>query len=297
MRTHHASLSFILLCTVGAGCAADTTEPDALGLEVGADTQALDTKPRLLALGDSIAFGYNPFGDFTKDKNFAGYPEALKADFSAKNASCPGETTKSFFDSNPDTAPDNGCRFYKATYPLHVNYGTNVTQMDYALSRITSSDPEDVPQQITLNLAGNDIFVKQKQCNNDPTCFAQGATALIQAIAANTGMILGTLRGAGYAGPITLMNLYATDYTNTPPNSGTLQFLAGLNGAIAQVAATPGINAKVADAFGAFAAAAGAQTPCAAGLLIPDPNNPGKCDVHPTQAGQAILADSVRNAH
>src|SRR5262252_3420210 len=130
MRKLHASLSFVLLCTAGVGCAAETDGPDALGPDVEANTQALDDKGRLLALGDSIAFGFNPFGDFTKDKNFSGYPEALKSDFSVKNASCEGETTKSFFDS---TAPDNGCRAYKSTYPLHVNYGSNVTQMDYAL--------------------------------------------------------------------------------------------------------------------------------------------------------------------
>jgi lysophospholipase L1-like esterase len=106
----------------------------------------------------------------------------------------------------------------------------------------------------------------------------------------NVGTILATLRGAGYTGPITVMNLYSTTYTDT----NTLTFLAGLNGAMAQVAHQ--FSAKVANAFGAFQTAAGAQSPCAAGLLIPVPNQPGVCDVHPTQAGQAILADSVRNA-
>src|SRR5262245_60444002 len=193
MRTLNASLSLVVLCTVGVGCAAETDSPDALGLEVEADTQALD-KGRLLALGDSIAFGYNPFGDFSKDKNFSGYPEALKDDFSVKNASCAGETSKSFYDN---TAPDNGCRAYKGAYPLHVNYGANVTQMDYALSRITSAEPEDVPTQITLNVAGNDIFLLQKQCAIDPSpqatpaeCFAARAGALIGSIAQNVGIIL-----------------------------------------------------------------------------------------------------------
>jgi lysophospholipase L1-like esterase len=189
MRTLNASLSLILLCTAGVGCAAEMDGPDGRGLEVGADSQALD-KGRLLALGDSIAFGYSPFGDFTKDKNFSGYPEALKSDYSVKNSSCPGETSKSFFDN---TAPDNGCRSYKATYPLHVNYGNNVTQLDYALSRVTSTDPEDVPTQITLNVSGNDIFLLQDQCASAPNpaaCFGQGAPALIGSIAQNAATIL-----------------------------------------------------------------------------------------------------------
>jgi lysophospholipase L1-like esterase len=290
MRTLNASLSLILLCTAGVGCAAETDGPDGRGLEVGADTQALD-KGRLLALGDSIAFGYSPFGDFTKDKNFSGYPEALKSDYSVKNSSCPGETSKSFFDN---TAPDNGCRSYKATYPLHVNYGNNVTQLDYALSRVTSTDPEDVPTQITLNVSGNDIFLLQDQCASAPNpaaCFGQGAPALIGSIAQNVATILGSLRGAGYTGAITYMNLYSTDYT-VP---STLQFLAALNGTVSSVAKN-NFGAKIADAFTAFQTAAGSQSPCAAGLLIPVPNNPGTCDVHPTAAGQAVLADSVRNA-
>src|SRR5262245_30574120 len=194
MRKLYASLSLTLLCTAGVGCAAETDAPDSLAVEVEADTQALEEKGRLLALGDSIAFGYNPFGDFTKDKNFSGYPEALKDEFSVKNASCAGETSKSFYDN---TAPDNGCRAYKAAYPLHVNYGSNVTQMDYALSRITSSEPEDVPTQITLNVSGNDIFLLQKQCAIDPSpqatpaeCFAARAGALIGSIAQNVGIIL-----------------------------------------------------------------------------------------------------------
>jgi lysophospholipase L1-like esterase len=290
MRTFNASLSLILLCTAGVGCAAETDGPEGLGQEVGADTQALD-KGRLLALGDSIAFGYNPFADFTQEKNFAGYPEALKSDYSVKNSACPGETSKSFFDN---TAPDNGCRSYKANYPLHVNYAGSVTQMDYALARITSNDPGDVPTQITLNLSGNDIFLLQGQCATtaDPAgCFAQGAGPLIGSIATNVATILGSIRGAGYTGPITYMNLYATDYS-VP---STLQFLAALNGTVSNVAKN-NFGAKIADAFTALKNAAGSQSPCAAGLLIPVPGHPGTCDVHPTAAGQAVLADSVRNA-
>ena len=289
MRKLHASLSLTLLCVTAIGCAAETDAPDVLGAEVEADTLALE-KGRLLALGDSIAFGYNPFGDFTKDKNFAGYPEALKDEFSVKNSSCPGETSGSFLDA---TKPDRGCRAYKAAYPLHVNYGSNVTQMQYALSRITSAEPEDVPTQITLNVSGNDIFLAQAACAGaaDPAaCFAQGVPALIGSIATNVGAILGGIRNAGYTGPITYMNLYATDYS-VP---STVQFLTALNTNVSNVARQFG--AKIADAYGAFQAAAGSQSPCAAGLLIKVPNNPTTCDVHPSPAGQAVLADSVLDA-
>lgn len=290
MTKLNASLLFVGLCIAGSGCAMPTAETSQLDSRVGADSEALD-KGRLLALGDSIAFGYNPFGDFTKDKNFSGYPEDLKSDFSIKNSSCPGESSGSFISN---TAPDNGCRAYRAAYPLHVNYGDNATQLDYALSRVTSSDPEDVPTQITLNVSGNDIFLLQGQCATQPNpaaCFAQGASALIGSIAQNVGTILGSLRGAGYQGPITYMNLYATDYSD--PNA--IAFLNGLNGTVSNVARN-NFGAKIADAFGAFQTAAGSQSPCDAGLLIPKPDGSG-CDVHPTAAGTAVLAQSVRDAH
>jgi lysophospholipase L1-like esterase len=282
------ALLLVWLSIAGFGCAASTDDPS--GLDVEGDTQALDDKGRLLALGDSIAFGYSPFGDFTKDKNFSGYPEALSSSFSVKNSSCPGETSGSFLSTS---APDNGCRSYKAAYPLHVNYGSNVTQMDYALSRVTSTQAQDVPTQITLNVSGNDIFVLQAQCASatDPAaCFSAGVPALIGTVAQNVGTILGGLRQAGYTGPITYMNLYSTDYSN--PN--TVGFLNALNGNVSNVARQFG--AKIANAFGAFQTAAGSQSPCAAGLLIPIPSAPGTCDVHPTAAGTAVLAQSVRDA-
>ena len=71
--------------------------------------------------------------------------------------------------------------------------------------------------QVDAGLAGNDIFLAQAACASDPNpaqCFAQGATQLITDIATNTGTILGRIRRAGYTGPITVMNLYSTDYTS-----------------------------------------------------------------------------------
>jgi lysophospholipase L1-like esterase len=261
-----------------------TDDPSSFSPDVEADSQALD-KGRLLALGDSIAFGYNPFGDFTKDKNFQGYPEALSSEFSVKNSSCPGETSGSFLSN---TAPDNGCRAYRASYPLHVSYGASATQIDYALARLTSPDPGDVPTQITLNVSGNDIFLVQAQCATDPqgpaACFAAHASALIGSIATNVATIVGTLRGAGYTGAITYMNLYSTDYSN--PN--TVGFLNALNTNVSNAARAAGAT-KIANAFGAFQAAAGTQSPCTAGLLIPKPTG-GGCDVHPSAAGTQVLA-------
>src|SRR5437870_10724323 len=67
---------------------------------------------RYLALGDSVAFGFNPLIDYTQGNvrsgEFVGYPESVADATGLKesNASCPGETTGSFLDASQ---PDNGC--------------------------------------------------------------------------------------------------------------------------------------------------------------------------------------------
>jgi lysophospholipase L1-like esterase len=295
MRNWHSYLLIVGVAAGGVGCAAaHASDDEELGVET--QPQALQEQERLLALGDSIAFGYDPFDDFTKDKNFVGYPEVLKSDHAVdalKNSACPGETSASFFST---TAPDNGCRSYRSKYPLHVNYGNHDTQLDYALARVTSEEAEDVPTTITLNISGNDIFLLQAACANDPrgpaACFAAGAPALIGSVARNVATILGSLRAAGYQGSIVYMNLYSVDYTNP----STLGFLAALNTTVSNVARQFG--AQIADAFGAFGAASASHggSACAAGLLIPLPSGTG-CDVHPSALGASVLAQTIIDAH
>ena len=51
-----------------------------------------------LALGDSVAFGFNPLLNPTQTSQFVGYPELLVpgVDLELTNAACPGETSASF---------------------------------------------------------------------------------------------------------------------------------------------------------------------------------------------------------
>src|ERR687888_2613873 len=66
----------------------------------------------LLALGDSVAFGYSPLLDHSVATNFVGYPEvvAQRLDLADTNASCPGEATGGFLSL---VGTDNGCRPYR----------------------------------------------------------------------------------------------------------------------------------------------------------------------------------------
>ena len=254
-----------------------------------------EPEQKLLALGDSIAFGYDPTGDFSDENNFKGYPEKFRQEdsgnYAVKNASCPGETTGSFISAS---APDNGCRAYRAAYPLHLDYGASATQMDLAVRKLSKTNGEKPFNLVTLDLSANDLFLLQQSCAQDPanynTCFSNGLPAVIGAITQNLGTIFARIRGeAGYQGRIVYMNLYTVDYTNAT----TVSVVNAVNMYATQVAR--GYGAQIADAFGAFATASNNGKACDAGLLIKLAD--GTCDVHPSNKGDKLLADSVRNAN
>jgi hypothetical protein len=95
----------------------------ALGSASARDSGSSSTN--YLALGDSVTFAYiDQAGyEYYYPTNFVGYADYLDLTLSlnSADAACPGETTSSFISS---TAPDNGCRAYRALFPLHVVYGS-----------------------------------------------------------------------------------------------------------------------------------------------------------------------------
>lgn len=244
----------------------------------------------LLALGDSIAFGYDPTGDFSDESNFKGYAERFKSEYDVDNAACPGETTGSFISAS---APDNGCRGYRSAYPLHVSYDGAQTQLEYAIDRLQNQDPDHPITLVTLNLSANDLFLLQQSCAQDPAnydaCFSAGLPAVINGIAQNLGFILNSIRtDGGYQGTIVFMNLYTVDYADT----NAVAVVSQVNMYATQVAQSFG--AEIADAFGAFATAASNGSACDAGLLVK--LGDGTCDVHPSNNGDKVLAGLIDDA-
>jgi lysophospholipase L1-like esterase len=243
-----------------------------------------------LALGDSVPFGFRAglSSEYQDATNFVGYPELVGKDrgLDVINATCPGETTASFLDV---TAQSNGCEDlpgsdvgFRDKFPLHVAYDTpDQTQMEYALETLRRTD--DV-RLITVQVGANDAFLCQAttadHCQSPAEYQAVG-----QAIQTNLGRILSTLRGDGrYAGEIVVVNYYALDYSSPLATASGL-----MNGVIAGVASANG--ATVADAFTAFqkqAAGSGGNS-VTAGLVLPN-------DVHPSEKGQRLLADTVETA-
>jgi lysophospholipase L1-like esterase len=233
-----------------------------------------------LALGDSVSFGYITQAGFEYQNpdNFVGFPSyvGLALGKTVTNASCPGEATAGFISA---TGADNGCRPYKANFPLHTGYSG--TQLAFATGFL---DSHPNTKLVTLQLGANDAFILER-CTPQPSCVTAGIPGLLTTIRTNLDTILEAIDATKFHGTVIVVNYYSLNYADA---AGTA--LTGLlNGAITTVA----------DAFTAFqqaTAAAGGNT-CHAGLLNTTPGNQATCDVHPTQSGAELLAQSVIDAY
>jgi lysophospholipase L1-like esterase len=243
-----------------------------------------------LALGDSISFGYDPTVAPPISANYTGYPEILAADLNLVevNASCPGQTSASFISGAP---PDNGCEGgFKASGAMHAAY--TGSQLAFAVSQLRANRNIKL---VTLSIGGNDLLLLQNTClatSDFVGCITLALSdpsedSFLNTYGKNLAGILAAIRGTGYAGNLVLME-YAAPNTNPL----FIQAITLLNSVMKAVA--PGFGAGVADGFMAFQNYAG--DPCAAGLLVPLPNGPTPCDVHPTFKGQQLLAGALINA-
>ena len=133
-----------------------------------------------LALGDSIAFGYDPNvrpippATLPKPSQYTGYPEivaGIEDPFTANqqvNAACPGETSTSFLSGVP---PDNGCNGsggFKAIVGLHASYTSYTeSQIAFALSQLSANKQIKL---ITLGIGGDDLQLLEIACGgpSDP---------------------------------------------------------------------------------------------------------------------------------
>ncbi len=192
-----------------------------------------------LALGDSVSFGFITQAGFEyrNPDNFVGFPSyvGLALGETPTNAACPGETTAGFISA---TGADNGCRPYKANFPLHTDYSG--TQLDFAKAFL---DSHPNTKLVTVQLGANDAFILQAHCANDPTCIAAGLPGLLATIGANMDEIFKAIKGSHFHGRLVVVNYYSLDYSDAAATGLTRL----LNQAITSHAAADG--AIVADAF------------------------------------------------
>lgn len=246
---------------------------------------------RYLALGDSVTFGYQeptviPPPNYQNASTFLGYPEQLGGELHLRvtNPACPGETSASLINAS---AKSNGCEnAYRKRYPLHVRY--QGAQLAYAVSFLRAH--RDV-KLVSLMVGANDLFLCQATTKDGCASRAE-QSATFTKVAGNVRRILSAVRNqAGYRGQLAIVNYYSLNYTSAFINNASL----GLNKAM-DAAAKP-FQVVIADGYGELKAAArrsGSNT-CTAGLLT-QLGMPGTCGVHPSYAGQALLAQALLKA-
>jgi lysophospholipase L1-like esterase len=293
------TMSLLAATTFTAGAHARTTPRPAPRPAPAPVTPSTPVTPGsgYLALGDSVTFGYMeptvvPAPDYSDAASFTAYPQILGAQLhlTVANAACPGETSTSLLNAS---APSNGCENtpagsttpgYRSAYPLHVRYGGS--QMTFANTYLTHHPGTRL---VSLMIGANDGFLCQETTADH--CASELGTVL-GTVTRNVHTILATIRGRDhYRGQIVIVEYYSLDYASALDNGES----QAINSAVRTGAEK--MHVRFADAYTSFANASahsGSDT-CTAGLLT-QLGSPTTCGVHPSVAGQTLLASTVARA-
>jgi lysophospholipase L1-like esterase len=298
----------VLLCAAGLLAAGSTSalakkptthkKPAATPKSKITPTTPITKGNTYLALGDSVTFGYEeaqvvPAPNYADAASFVAYPELLGRELhlNVVNAACSGETSASLINA---AAQSNGCENtpgkgnvgYRTLYPLHVHY--TGSQLAFAVSYLKKHHNVRL---VSLMIGANDGFVCQETTADHCASLAEQA-ALATGIENNVKTILSSIRKkAHYNGQIVIVNYYSLNYASTAANGQSALLNQSIDGA-----ARP-FHVEVADGFGEFEAGAlhsGGNT-CTAGLLTQLVGASTPCGIHPSFAGQSLLAQAVEN--
>lgn len=251
-----------------------------------------------LALGDSVTFGYQeqqvvPAPNYGDASSFIAYPQLLGQELhlTVANAACSGETSSSLIDP---TAQSNGCENspsgapgYRTMFPLHVSYSGS--QLAYAVSYLKQHKNVRL---VSLMIGANDFFVCQETTADKCASFTEQA-GVIGTVEKNVATILTAIRQqAKYNGQIVIVNYYALNYADQTAAGQSILLNKSIDGA-----AQP-FHVETADGFGTFGAAAAHSggLSCTAGLLTQLTGASTPCGIHPSYAGQSLLAQAVEDA-
>jgi lysophospholipase L1-like esterase len=241
-----------------------------------------------LALGDSLAFGYQQakFESLpVKDPNafdtgyvddFAHALQMRDPRLEVVNDGCPGETTDSFI---------NGPCQYQLAFPLHHPYvgGPTSSQLSDALAFLAAH--RHFVNPITIDIGANDALGEVHECEEKPACIVEHAPALLVHISTNLSLILVDLRRVAPHAKIIVLGLYNPLGPQLP---GSDQLTEKLNEAMDRVASAAG--ARFADPLPVFNPPGEAEQPtlCLLTNICGTPK-----DIHPTDAGYALLGGLV----
>lgn len=285
-----------------------------------------------LALGDSLAFGYQGYKVagcqashcLSPDTQFnTGYVNQFATLFGATypgvttvNLGCPGETSGTLINA---TNGSTGCTTY--SFPLHYNH-PGKTQLQTAVQVLRERGKKVNP--ITVNIGANDLLGLVRDCGGTTqlSCINGNAANTIGGIAANLDTTLNTLRAeGGKTKEIVVIGQYNPLYVavlgpptappppfvfnpaNIVPAAGTDVLANNVNAAMVTVAAK--YHADFADPMPTFNPGNGSNPAgeflsiCQKTLMCTPPltqtGNPGG-DVHASDVGYAALAGLVNTA-
>lgn len=288
-------IAMIGLTLLVAACAA----PPADETDRSEDAVAA-ARPRVLALGDSLAFAWDPNIESDPSRvdpsKYRGYAEMVATRLGAMtdNASCPGETSSHFVRAQGE---DNGCAQNRASYKLHVDWQRASTQLEFAKAYLAHAKPA----LVTLSIGGNDLLRVEENCKLPSLVGAGCKLARLpffrHGYGENLETIVRTIHASGHRGKMVFLTTYAPDYSDPLATFALRQFNDELRETIERLREkVPGLELRIADGYVAFesrAAAHGGKT-CATGLLIA--NRDGSCDIHPTKEGHQVLAEAILDA-
>lgn len=289
-RVRGATLGAVLVCLLGVVSAAPAT----------AGSTGNSNSNTYLALGDSVSFGYDPLlgqpGPERVDPQvFVGFPQLVaetpRSKLELVNASCPGETSTGLITGAPED--DFRCQFYRRSVgDLHVSYSGS--QLQFATSYVAAHPRTKV---ISLMVGANDFYKLQESCtvstpNAVNTCIATGLPALLRQLKTNITKIYKALQDAGFTGRFVAVTYYSPNYNDKLLTKA----VSAVNDVLTRVTRGKKFHGTVADGFTAFAKAADQYDKdiCAAGLLIH--LTPTTCDIHPSPAGDQLLASTFLSA-
>jgi lysophospholipase L1-like esterase len=243
-------------------------------------------KSYYLALGDSIAYGYQlpkvlaglPPSAFDTGyvDDFAVRLRQIQPGITTVNYGCPGESTLSFI---------NGpCPWSAAGQQLHSPF--TGTQLDAAVAFLRSHPGEVSP--ITITLWANDIQdFALNVCHFDLACIQNGAPGVITQISTNLAFILGQLRAVAPDAEIIVTGAWDVIGFNAFASADPL--IEALNVSLASAAAAA--RARFANPFPVFNPQGDpnleTQTICTLTQLCT------VGDGHPSDAGYLALANVV----
>src|SRR3989440_11923399 len=210
-RTVHA----VVVCAVSAGWLA--------GLTFGGTAGPVSSAPQsyYLALGDSIAYGFQPAkakAGLPPSRFNTGYVDVfavrlrtIAPKIRIVNYGCPGESTKTFI--------HGGCSGRRDVKGLHDAF--KGAQLDAALAFLRAHRGQVSP--ITLSLFGNDLFELLDACKGNFACARARAPRAFAQFASRLTSILKRLRAASPKAEIILTGGWNFHVANLPPTGPRLR--------------------------------------------------------------------------